>query len=285
MLIETSNLVKKYGKKLALNKVNLQINRGQLVAYLGTNGAGKSTTINILTGLLAPSAGVVTVANGLKIGVVFQNSVLDNQLTVQDNLQLRAKMYRHFSTAWLTELISLIGIKDFLHQKYGTLSGGQKRRVDIARALINQPDLLFLDEPTTGLDLQTRLAIWQLLQKLQKEQGLTIFLTTHYLEEAANADQMYILENGQILASGSAAEIKAQYAPTKLIVTSSASTHFTTEGQLTRLSANRVEITSLSDHEALAFLTRYRDVIDHFEYRPGSIDEALIAITEKEEQS
>lgn len=285
MLIETTNLVKKYGKKLALNKVNLQINRGQLVAYLGTNGAGKSTTINILTGLLAPSAGVVTVANGLKIGVVFQNSVLDNQLTVQDNLQLRAKMYRHFSTAWLTELISLIGIKGFLHQKYGTLSEGQKRRVDIARALINQPDLLFLDEPTTGLDLQTRLAIWQLLQKLQKEQGLTIFLTTHYVEESANADQMYILENGQILASGSAAEIKAQYAPTRLIVTSSASTHFTTEGQLTRLSANRVEITSLSDQEDLAFLSRYRDVIDHFEYRPSSIDEAFIAITEKEEQS
>ncbi len=126
MLIETTNLVKKYGKKLALNKVNLQINRGQLVAYLETNGAGKSTTINILTGLLAPSAGVVTVANGLKIGVVFQNSVLDNQLTVQDNLQLQAKMYRHFSTAWLTELISLIGIKDFLHPKYGTLSEGAK---------------------------------------------------------------------------------------------------------------------------------------------------------------
>lgn len=144
---------------------------------------------------------------------------------------------------------------------------------------------MFLVEPTTGLDLQTRLAIWQLLQKLQKEQGLTIFLTTHYVEEAANADQMYILENGQILASGSAAEIKAQYAPTKLIVTSSASTHFTTEGQLTRLSANRVEITSLSDQEALAFLSRYRDVIDHFEYRPGSIDEDFIAITEKEEQS
>ena len=127
-------------------------------------------------------------------------------------------MYKTFSKDWLKQLIELIGIKKFLNQKYGTLSGGQRRRVDIARALIGHPDLLFLDEPTTGLDLQTRLVIWNLLQKLQKEQGLTIFLTTHYLEEAENADQMYILENGNILAKGSASQIKAKYAPTKLIV-------------------------------------------------------------------
>ena len=200
MLIETYDLTKKYGKKLALNSVDLKIDQGQLVAYLGTNGAGKSTTINILTGLLKPTSGTITYANNLKIGVVFQNSVLDNNLTVKDNLYLRAQMYKHFSKRWLQQLIDLIGIKNFLKQKYGTLSGGQRRRVDIARALINKPDLLFLDEPTTGLDLQTRLVIWQLLEKLQEEQGLTIFLTTHYLEEAENADQMYILENGNILA-------------------------------------------------------------------------------------
>lgn len=215
MLIETFNLTKKYGKKLALNKVNLQIDRGQLVAYLGTNGAGKSTTINILTGLLTPTSGTITYAPNLKIGIVFQNSVLDNVLTVKDNLYLRAHMYHNVSKKWLETLIELIGIKNFLNQKYGTLSGGQRRRVDIARALIDHPDVLFLDEPTTGLDLQTRIVIWNLLQKLQKEQGLTIFLTTHYLEEAENADQMYILENGNILANGSASEIKEKYAPNK----------------------------------------------------------------------
>lgn len=284
MLIETTNLVKKYGNKIALNNVNLQIARGQLVAYLGTNGAGKSTTINILTGLLTPTSGIVTVAKNLKIGVVFQNSVLDDKLTVNDNLKLRAGMYKHSSPSWLAELVQLIGIQGFLKQKYDTLSGGQKRRVDIARALINKPDLLFLDEPTTGLDLQTRIVIWQLLQKLQKEQGLTIFLTTHYLEEAANADQMYILENGNILASGSAAEIKKRYAPAKLIIASRLVSYWQKISKISQLSENRWEIDSLSAQDAMTFLNRHHDAIDDFEYRPGSIDDAFITITGKELQ-
>ena len=212
MLIETQALTKKFGDKIAVNKADIQIKRGQLVAYLGTNGAGKSTTINMLTGLLKPTSGIISKASNLKIGVVFQNSVLDNALTVKDNLYLRAQMYRNYSPDWFEHLIALIDIKEFLNQKFGTLSGGQKRRVDIARALICKPSLLFLDEPTTGLDIQTRIVIWNLLTKLQQQQNLTIFLTTHYLEEAENADQMYILENGQILASGSAAEIKTEFA-------------------------------------------------------------------------
>lgn len=175
MLIETYDLTKKYGKKLVLNAVNLKIDKGQFVAYLGTNGAGKTTTINLLTGLLKPTSGAITYADSRRIGIVFQNSVLDNNLTVKDNLYLRARMYKDYSNEWLNQLIDLIGIRKYLKQKYGTLSGGQRRRVDIARALINKPNLLFLDEPTTGLDLQTRLVIWTLLQKIQKEQGLTIF--------------------------------------------------------------------------------------------------------------
>lgn len=285
MLIETTNLVKKYGNQVALDHVNLQIARGQLVAYLGTNGAGKSTTINILTGLLAPTAGVITIAENLKIGVVFQNSVLDDKLSVADNLKLRAGMYRHYSQAWLTELVQLMGIKSFLQQRYGTLSGGQKRRVDIARALINQPDLLFLDEPTTGLDLQTRMVIWQLLTKLQKEQGLTIFLTTHYLEEAANADQMYVLEHGKILASGSADQIKDRYAPTKLLVSSPTANRLPAAGQVLQRSAHHLEMAGLTAKEALAYLNRNQGLIEDFEYRPGSIDDAFIAITGKELQS
>ena len=212
MLIETHELTKRFGNKIAVNKADIQIKRGQLVAYLGTNGAGKSTTINMLTGLLKPTSGIISKASNLKTGVVFQNSVLDNALTVKDNLYLRAQMYRNYSPDWLEHLIALMDIKEFSNQKFGTLSGGQKRRVDIARALICKPDLLFLDEPTTGLDIQTRIVIWNLLTKLQQQQNLTIFLTTHYLEEAENADQMYILENGQILASGSAAEIKTEFA-------------------------------------------------------------------------
>ena len=284
MLIETFNLTKKYGKKLALNKVNLKINRGQLVAYLGTNGAGKSTTINILIGLLKPTSGTITYAKDLKIGVVFQNSVLDDVLTVKDNLYLRARMYRTFSKEWLEKLIELIGIRSFLNQKYGTLSGGQKRRVDIARALIDHPDILFLDEPTTGLDLQTRIVIWDLLQKLQKEQGLTIFLTTHYLEEAENADQMYILANGNVLAEGSAEEIKEKYAPNRLLIRLKQGQTFSTNFKQISKSDNQIEIDGLNSNQVIDLLHKFEDKIDTFEYRKGSIDDAFIKIAGKELQ-
>lgn len=283
MLIETYNLTKKYGKKLALNKVNLKVDRGQLVAYLGTNGAGKSTTINILTGLLKPTSGTITYAKNLKIGVVFQSSVLDDVLSVNENLNLRAQMYRDVSKAWLEQLIDLIGIRSFLHQKYGTLSGGQKRRVDIARALIDHPDILFLDEPTTGLDLQTRIVIWNLLQKLQKEQGLTIFLTTHYLEEAENADQMYILENGQVLASGSAYEIKDKYAPSKLVITLKEKQRLITTYPVIERN-KETEIDGLDPHEVITLLHENQASIKSFEYRQGSIDDAFIKIAGKELQ-
>lgn len=283
MLIETYNLTKKYGKKLALNKVNLKVDRGQLVAYLGTNGAGKSTTINILTGLLKPTSGTITYAKDLKIGVVFQNSVLDDVLSVKDNLNLREQMYHDVSKKWLAQLIDLIGIRSFLHQKYGTLSGGRKRRVDIARALIDHPDILFLDEPTTGLDLQTRIVIWNLLQKLQKEQGLTIFLTTHYLEEAENADQMYILENGQVLANGSAYDIKDKYAPSKLVITLKEKQRLVTTYPVIERN-KETEIDGLDPHEVITLLHDNQSKIKSFEYRQGSIDDAFIKIAGKELQ-
>ncbi|OYR97197.1 ABC transporter ATP-binding protein [Lactobacillus taiwanensis] len=283
MLIETYNLTKKYGKKLALNKVDLKVDRGQLVAYLGTNGAGKSTTINILTGLLKPTSGTITYAKDLKIGVVFQNSVLDDVLSVKDNLNLRAQMYHDISKNWLEQLIDLIGIRKFLNQKYGTLSGGQKRRVDIARALIDRPNILFLDEPTTGLDLQTRIVIWNLLQKLQKEQGLTIFLTTHYLEEAENADQMYILENGQVLANGSAHEIKNKYAPSKLVIKLNENQQLTTAYPIIAKDKH-IELNGLDENEAITLLHQNQAKIKSFEYRQGSIDDAFINIAGKELQ-
>ncbi len=284
MLIETYNLTKNYGNRPALNGVDLKIGKGQLIAFLGTNGAGKSTTINILTGLLKPTSGTISYVANLKIGVVFQTSVLDDKLSVKANLYLRARMYKEFSSEWLEELINLMGIRRFLHQKYGTLSGGQRRRVDIARSLVNRPDILFLDEPTTGLDLQTRLVIWQLLQKLQKEQGLTIFLTTHYLEEAESADQMYILENGHILASGTVKEIKKQYAPTKLLVSIKNKAKLKTSHAVIHLKNNLVEIDALSFKEVTSFLNQNLDEITDFEYRKGSINDAFIKITGKELQ-
>lgn len=284
MLIEARNLTKRYGKKTVLKNVNLNIDQGQLVAYLGTNGAGKSTTINILMGLLAPTAGRITYAQNLKMGVVFQTSVLDDSLTVSDNLNLRLRLYKHASKEWLAQLIEVIGVKKFLSQKYGTLSGGQKRRVDIVRALIDKPDLLFLDEPTTGLDLQTRLAIWNLLQQLQTAYGLTIFLTTHYLEEAANADQMYILENGQLLAKGSASEIKQQYAPSKLTIAMEHPEKLLNNYQAKVINTGKVEVSSLSTQAVLKLLQEFKADIIEFEYRQGSIDDAFIAVTGKELQ-
>ena len=281
MLIETQELTKKFGDKIAVNKADIQIKRGQLVAYLGTNGAGKSTTINMLTGLLKPTSGIISKASNLKIGVVFQNSVLDNALTVKDNLYLRAQMYRNYSPDWLEHLIALMDIKEFLNQKFGTLSGGQKRRVDIARALICKPDLLFLDEPTTGLDIQTRIVIWNLLTKLQQQQNLTIFLTTHYLEEAENADQMYILENGQILASGSAAEIKTEFAPNKLILTVNDTEILQAKQKVIQFSHNQVEIDSLSPQEAIGILKTNQENITDFSYRKGTINDAFLQITGK----
>jgi len=149
MLIKANNLTKRYGTKLALDNVNLQIDRGQLIAYLGTNGAGKSTTINLLTGLMTPTSGMIARRQGIKIGVVFQDSILDKELSVKDNLNFRSNLYHEDHTEWVHQLISLMGLTHFLNQRYGTLSGGQRRRVDITRALITDPDILFLDEPTT----------------------------------------------------------------------------------------------------------------------------------------
>lgn len=283
MLITATNLTKKYGTKLALNQATIQIDQGQLIAYLGTNGAGKSTTINLLTGLMGPTSGIITRKQGVKIGIVFQDSILDKELSVKDNLYFRSKLYNENYSEWMHQLIQLIGLNNFLNQRYGSLSGGQRRRVDIARALITKPDILFLDEPTTGLDLQTRLVIWNLLQRLQKEYGLTIFLTTHYLEEAENADQMYILENGKILISGSAANIKERYAPTKLIVTTDGSGLETNHYQK-RLAPRKFSFDGLTSPEVIDLLNSNQKHITNFSYNPGSINDAFVNITGKELQ-
>ena len=212
MLVETKNLSKVYGDKVAVNDLNIQIERGSFTAILGPNGAGKSTTIQMLIGLLQPTSGQITYADKIKLGVVFQNNVLDARLTVLENLTIRAKQYKEMPAGRIERLVSQLGLSAFVKQPYGTLSGGQKRRVDIARALLNSPDLLFLDEPTTGLDIQTRESIWSLLKQIQKEEQMTIVLTTHYLNETDDADKIYIVDHGQVIAQGSADQIKGNYA-------------------------------------------------------------------------
>lgn len=281
MLITTHGLTKQYGNKVAVNNLNITIPRGALVAYLGTNGAGKSTTMKMLTGLLKPTSGVISYANNLKVGIVFQASVLDADLTVKENLLSRAKMYQGVTHEWISELITLIGLSKYTDQRYGTLSGGQKRRVDIARALLNHPDLLFLDEPTTGLDIQTRNVIWSLLKKLQREQNLTVFLTTHYLEEASEADLIYVLENGHVLAQGSADELRQQYAQPELRLT------FKKPLRLDggdRINDNQYQFNGVDGPSAIELIERYKAQLATFEYHEGTLDDAFIAITGKELQ-
>ncbi|MFC6180700.1 ABC transporter ATP-binding protein [Lactiplantibacillus daowaiensis] len=284
MILTTQHLMKTYGAKIAVNDVNLAIPRGSFTAILGANGAGKSTTMQLLTGHLEPTAGTINYQPHRRLGLVFQASVLDATLTVLENLQIRAQQYRHDARPQVAKLIEQLGLATFKQQRYGTLSGGQKRRVDIARALLNQPDILFLDEPTTGLDLQTRTAIWTLLQRLQREQQLTIVLTTHYLTEADNADQVYIIDHGQVIATGTAVAIKQQYAGNQLTLTTSRPAEL--EAKLTpyhsRCQASTLQLTVPTAQTAIQILTDHAAEISDFEFRPGTLDDAFLALTGRE---
>lgn len=286
MILKTINLTQKYGDHTAVDGINMDIEKGSLTAVLGPNGAGKSTTMRMLTGISQPSSGDIIYAPNTTIGVVFQSSVLDNQLTVKENLMIRAKQYRQVGLKQVEILIHDLGLTQFAGQLYGTLSGGQKRRVDIARALLNNPDILFLDEPTTGLDIQTRLAIWQLLHDLQQSRQLTIVLTTHYLDEADHAQQVYVVDHGQIIASGSANQIKQRYASNQL-------TLFTPDARsLSEKLPDNIGSQVINEHEiliktgnateAITLITQYRSALTNFEYRLGTMDDAFVALTGKE---
>lgn len=224
-IIEIDGLNKSFGQVHAVQNLSFRVKGGELFAFLGVNGAGKSTTINIMCGQLSKDSGTVQIdgcdldkdcaAVKCKLGVVFQNSVLDAALSARDNLQSRAALYgikdKQFEQR-LVELATLLDFKDFLNRPVGKLSGGQRRRIDIARALLHNPKILVFDEPTTGLDPQTRKLLWDVVNDLRKREGLTVFLTTHYMEEAADADFVVILDGGKIVAEGTPLELKNAYA-------------------------------------------------------------------------
>lgn len=281
MLIRTKDLIKTFRDKTVIEHLNLEVEEGKLLAYIGTNGAGKSTTMKMLTGLLKPTSGEIELAADLKIGMVFQESVLDEELTVLDNLKSRQALYRKQDKAWLEKLIQLTGLDAFLNQTYGTLSGGQRRRVDIVRALLNKPNLLFLDEPTTGLDIQTRRAIWEILHRLQREENLTIFLTTHYLEEAENADMAYIIDHGKVLAKGSAKELKETYSKPYLLVETIDVAAFL-DLDCKPLGDGRLKIIVEDSAKALAILSDKRTVINDFDYVKANINDVFLNITGRE---
>lgn len=285
MILQAKGLTKNYGDHTAVKDINLEFKKGSFNAILGPNGAGKSTTISMLIGLKRATNGQIIYAPNTRIGVVFQASVLDEKLTVKENLVIRAQQYKGIKGGRVEDLINQLGLTAFQKQLYGTLSGGQKRRVDIARALLSNPDILFLDEPTTGLDIQTRKSIWDLLYRLQRDEGMTIILTTHYLDEADEADQLYIIDHGEVIAQGSATEIKSEYASNllKICFKDKQVEKFLPQNMpVEKENEFEYSLYPKSQLEAIDYLTQVREKIASFEFRPGTMDDAFIALTGRE---
>lgn len=285
MILQAKDLTKKYGDHIAVRNINLEFKKGSFNAILGPNGAGKSTTISMLIGLKRATNGQIIYAPNTRIGVVFQASVLDEKLTVKENLTIRAQQYKGIKGGRVEDLINQLGLTAFQKQLYGTLSGGQKRRADIARALLSNPDILFLDEPTTGLDIQTRKSIWDLLYRLQRDEGMTIILTTHYLDEADEADQLYIIDHGKVIAQGSATEIKSEYASNllKICFKDKQVEKFLPKNMpVEKENEFEYSLYPKSQLETIDYLTQVREKISGFEFRPGTMDDAFIALTGRE---
>lgn len=294
--IEITGLKKYFGEVKAVDDISFEVERGSLFAFLGLNGAGKSTTINIICTLLKKDGGKVSVAGididkdpvaiRKKTGVVFQGSILDEKLSVKDNLSVRASFYGLYGEKWnkrLAELDDLLGIGEMLKRPYGKLSGGQRRRVDVARGLINSPEILILDEPTTGLDPQTRKTVWQVIERLRQDTGMTVFLTTHYMEEARGADDVVILDSGRIAAKGSPVELKNKYSKDRLIVYRAKSEE--ADRAFEKLDYvydnNAYEITVGGGEDVKRILASNGGLIEDFEVIKGDMDDVFLNVTGK----
>ncbi|HJG48431.1 MAG TPA: ATP-binding cassette domain-containing protein [Facklamia tabacinasalis] len=298
-ILSVKNLKKSYKNIEAVKDVSLDVKRGQLFAFLGPNGAGKSTTIDMLCTLLKPDDGEIVI-DGFKIGkddseikksigVVFQDNLLDSTLTIQENLAIRGSLYglkKKELQEMINNAVKATGIEDLLGRQYGKLSGGQRRRADIARGLLHRPKILFLDEPTTGLDPQTRRNVWETLSTIQSETDMTIFLTTHYMEEAAEADYIAIIDHGLIVAEGTPAQLKHHH--TSDTIHMDAKNLKQVEEILNQfnypysIEKNIVTVSVSTTIEAVPVLEVCKDSINSFEVRTGTLDDAFIAITGKE---
>ena len=293
-LIKISGLNKSFGDVHAVNDLSFRVKEGELFAFLGVNGAGKSTTINIICGQLKKDGGEVEICgtdldrdpDGIKrqLGVVFQGSGLDKDLTVKDNLESRAALYgiygKEFRTR-LDELAALLDFKDLLNRTLGKLSGGQKRRIDIARALLHRPKLLILDEPTTGLDPQTRSLLWKVVADLRRENGMTVFLTTHYMEEAADADYVVILDHGKIAAEGTPVELKNRFTGDHITLYGISEDKVKTLGvpYVTLRNACRISVPDTA--AATELIVAHPGVFTDYEITKGRMDDVFLAVTGK----
>ena len=294
-IIEIKNLSKTFGDVKAVQDISFKVKEGELFAFLGVNGAGKSTSISIMCGQLSKDQGQVRICGKStdqemseikkELGVVFQESVLDKVLSVQDNLQSRAALYGitgHAFKKRLNELTELLDLKEFLKRPLGKLSGGQRRRIDIARALLHKPKILILDEPTTGLDPQTRKTIWNVLRQLREKEKLTVFLTTHYMEEAAPADYVVILDHGKIVAEGTPYELKNEYAGDFVTIYGITEQEASGLGKSYQIVRDGFRIAVRNTAEATKMIIENPDLFQDYEVTKGGMDDVFLAATGKE---
>ena len=293
-IIKIDHLSKSFGDVKAVQDLSFCVKEGELFAFLGINGAGKSTTINIMCGQLSKDDGKIVIDDvnldsnldhiKRELGVVFQNSVLDSALSVYDNMESRAALYGLFGLAFkerLDELARLLEFEDLLKRPIGKLSGGQRRRIDIARALINRPKILILDEPTTGLDPQTRKNIWRVISDLRRTENMTVFLTTHYMEEAAEADYIVILDGGKIAAEGTPLTLKNTYSQdfiTLYGVDEERVKSLSLEYEKTR-GAFRLSVPNTA--KATELIIKHPDLFTDYEITKGKMDDVFLNVTGK----
>lgn len=293
-IIEIQGLCKSFGDVKAVQNLSFRVKEGELFAFLGVNGAGKSTTINILCGQLPKDSGSVLVCGSSldsrpdeikrSLGVVFQSSVLDKDLSVRDNLRSRAALYGirggEFRSR-LAELAALLSFEDLLNRPVGKLSGGQRRRIDIARALLHRPRILILDEPTTGLDPQTRSSLWQVIGDLRRRERMTVFLTTHYMEEATDADFVVILDHGKIAAEGTPLTLKNTYTGDFITI------YGQEEAQIQKLGApyeairDAYRVSVPNTAAARELIIKFPELFQDFEITKGKMDDVFLAVTGK----
>lgn len=294
-IIQVTGLKKHFKEVKAVDDISFSVEKGELFGFLGVNGAGKSTTINMLCTLIRPTAGEARI-NGLKlgednekikkhIGIVYQNNCLDKRLTVKENLMIRGSLYENDKNVLkknLEYVCEILELTELLKRPYGKLSGGQKRRCEIARALMHTPDILFLDEPTTGLDPATRKSVWKTVHQLQKELHMTVFLTTHYMEEAAKADHIAILDQGHLMQYGTPFLLKEQFAKDKLrLIPKEEQIDWITERLKTMGSTYKIKerevVVSISDTlQALPLLDNLREQLEGFEVVQGTMDDVFL---------
>lgn len=297
--ISVRDLRKSYGDLEAVKGISFDVPEGSFFAFLGPNGAGKSTTISIICSLLKYDSGKVEVfgkdvadpAVKSEIGVVFQDPMMDARLTVRENLRFRGGMYGLSGGGLADAVDRAVAVSDseeFADRPYGKLSGGQKRRADIARALVHRPRLLLLDEPTAGLDPQTRRRIWDTVTGLNRDENLTVLLTTHYMEEAADADDVVIINHGEIAAHGTPAALRERYCSDRMDVVpkdmAEAERILGSEGIGYTVRGDSIEVPLAHTVDAVGVVKLLDGKMESLEVLTGSLDDAFIRITGEEMQ-